>query len=62
MNLSDKSRMILDDSLNLPLFIGRLSSKLRLILCTCLTEALEDISLMFVKYSENLSEKQTVDV
>jgi len=54
--------MILDDSLNLPLFIGRLSSKLRLILCTCLTEALEDISLMFVKYSENLSEKQTVDV
>lgn len=53
--------MILDDSLNPPLFLG-LSCKVRLILCTCLTEALEDISLMFVKCSKNLSEKQTINV
>lgn len=60
MTLSDKSRMILDDLLNLRLFLGHLSCKVRLMLC--LTEALEVISLMFVKCSKNLSEKQTVDV
>lgn len=62
MTLSDKSRMILDDSLNPPLLRGRLSCKVRLILCTCLTEALEDISLMPVKCSKNLREKQTIDI
>lgn len=53
MTLSEKSSMILDDSFNLSLFLSRLSCKARLIPCTCLTAALENIPLMPMKCSRN---------
>ena len=62
MTLSEKSSMILDDSFNLSLFLSRLSCKARLIPCTCLTAALENISLMPMKWFENIKWKSCISV